>query len=178
MASTEHASTHKPQPMQVLPSFSRWGNYDGSKFLGKPYEPNAIIKNDMEFILMQRKPGGYRKPTEAQRDASRISNECSAKAVALYGETLADQRRRRKGADQGSCSAVTGGAQMDGFNDLFSKAIARAGIPGVFHLQEKGGRRAAGSFRTTMEWDLLVIRDLRLRGFRKGTLCSLPPTAG
>lgn len=45
----------------------------GSKFLGKPYEPNAIIKNDMEFILMQRKPGGYRKPTEAQREASRIS---------------------------------------------------------------------------------------------------------
>jgi modification methylase len=27
---------------------------NGSKFLGKPYEPNAIIKNDMEFILMQR----------------------------------------------------------------------------------------------------------------------------
>ena len=25
---------------------------NGSKFLGKPYEPNAIIKNDMEFILM------------------------------------------------------------------------------------------------------------------------------
>jgi DNA modification methylase len=39
----------------------------GSKFLGKPYEPNAIIKNDMEFILMQRKPGGYRKPSNAQR---------------------------------------------------------------------------------------------------------------
>ena len=38
---------------------------NGSKFLGKPYEPNAIIKNDMEFILMQRKPGGYRKPSEA-----------------------------------------------------------------------------------------------------------------
>ena len=30
---------------------------NGSKFLGKPYEPNAIIKNDIEFILMQRKPG-------------------------------------------------------------------------------------------------------------------------
>jgi modification methylase len=44
-------------------------------FLGKPYEPNAIIKNDIEFILMQRKPGGYRKPTEAQRDASRLSKE-------------------------------------------------------------------------------------------------------
>src|SRR5512139_3009328 len=27
----------------------------------------------MEFILMQRKPGGYRKPSNTQRDASRIS---------------------------------------------------------------------------------------------------------
>lgn len=43
-----------------------------SKFLGKPYEPNAIIKNDMEFILMQRKPGGYRKPTDEQRVLSKI----------------------------------------------------------------------------------------------------------
>jgi len=48
---------------------------NGSKFLGKPYEPNAIIKNDMEFILMQRKPGGYRKPTDQQRDASRIEKD-------------------------------------------------------------------------------------------------------
>ena len=48
---------------------------NGSRFLGKPYEPNAIIKNDMEFILMQRKPGGYRKPSEQQRDASRISKD-------------------------------------------------------------------------------------------------------
>ena len=47
----------------------------GGGFLGKPYEPNAIIKNDIEFILMQRKPGGYRQPTEAQRDASRIGKE-------------------------------------------------------------------------------------------------------
>jgi site-specific DNA-methyltransferase (adenine-specific) len=48
---------------------------NGSKFLGKPYEPNAIIKNDMEFILMQRKPGGYRKPTNTQRDSSRIERD-------------------------------------------------------------------------------------------------------
>jgi site-specific DNA-methyltransferase (adenine-specific) len=53
-------------------------NYEvenGSSFLGKPYEPNAIIKNDVEFILMLRKPGGYRQPTEEQRDASRLSKE-------------------------------------------------------------------------------------------------------
>ena len=36
---------------------------------------NAIIKNDMEFILMQRKPGGYRKPTQEQREASKLSKE-------------------------------------------------------------------------------------------------------
>jgi len=34
----------------------------GGAFLGKPYEPNAVIKNDIEFILMERKPGGYRQP--------------------------------------------------------------------------------------------------------------------
>lgn len=46
-----------------------------SSFLGKPYEPNAIIKNDVEYILMERKPGGYRKPTEQQRTDSRIEKE-------------------------------------------------------------------------------------------------------
>ena len=53
-------------------------NYEvenGSSFLGKPYEPNAIIKNDIEFILMLRKPGGYRKPTEGQRRASKLTKE-------------------------------------------------------------------------------------------------------
>jgi modification methylase len=48
---------------------------NGSRFLGKPYEPNAIIKNDMEFILMQRKPGGYRKPTDQQRRNSMIDKK-------------------------------------------------------------------------------------------------------
>ena len=42
-------------------------------FLGKPYEPNAVIKNDIEFILMQRKPGGYRKPSIAARALSLLS---------------------------------------------------------------------------------------------------------
>jgi len=45
----------------------------GAGFLGKPYEPNAVIKNDIEFILMERKPGGYRKPSLAERVLSVIS---------------------------------------------------------------------------------------------------------
>ena len=44
-------------------------------FLGKPYEPNAVIKNDIEFILMQRKPGGYRAPSVTTRVLSVISAE-------------------------------------------------------------------------------------------------------
>jgi DNA modification methylase len=51
--------------------FEAEGN--GSSFLGKPYEPNAVIKNDIEFILMERKPGGYRAPDLATRILSIIS---------------------------------------------------------------------------------------------------------
>jgi DNA modification methylase len=47
----------------------------GAGFLGKPYEPNAVIKNDIEFILMQRKPGGYRNPTVASRILSVIPED-------------------------------------------------------------------------------------------------------
>jgi DNA modification methylase len=47
---------------------------NGSSFLGKPYEPNAVIKNDLEYILMQRKPGGYRSPTVATRILSVIGD--------------------------------------------------------------------------------------------------------
>jgi DNA modification methylase len=46
---------------------------NGSRFLGKPYEPSGIIKNDIEYILMQRKPGAYRKPTLEMRVFSVIS---------------------------------------------------------------------------------------------------------
>jgi site-specific DNA-methyltransferase (adenine-specific) len=48
---------------------------NGTGFLGKPYEPNAIVKNDVEFILMLRKPGGYRQPSSEQREASRLTKQ-------------------------------------------------------------------------------------------------------
>lgn len=50
------------------------GNGAGG-FLGKPYEPNAVVKNDIEFILLFRKPGEYRHPTQLQRDMSMIGKE-------------------------------------------------------------------------------------------------------
>ena len=48
---------------------------NGTTFLGKPYEPNAVIKNDIEFILMQRKSGGYRAPDLSTRVLSLIRSE-------------------------------------------------------------------------------------------------------
>ena len=63
---------------------------NGTAFLGKPYEPNAVVKNDIEFILMQRKPGGYREPTEAMRVLSLIP-----RAIAP-GMVPADRHRSRR----------------------------------------------------------------------------------
>jgi modification methylase len=54
-------------------TFEASGN--GAGFLGKPYEPNAVIKNDIEFLLMERKPGGYRTPSVVTRVLSVISEE-------------------------------------------------------------------------------------------------------
>lgn len=54
-------------------SYEAKGN--GAGFLGKPYEPGAVIKNDIEYILMLRKPGGYRQPSLPERVLSVISAE-------------------------------------------------------------------------------------------------------
>jgi len=51
---------------------------NGGRFLGKPYEPNGIIKNDIEYILFQRKPGGYRSPNIDARLLSVISANAHA----------------------------------------------------------------------------------------------------
>jgi DNA modification methylase len=48
---------------------------NGGGFLGKPYEPNAVIKHDVEYILMERKPGSYRSPDPLTRLLSAISAE-------------------------------------------------------------------------------------------------------
>lgn len=45
---------------------------DNARFLGKPYEPGAVVQNDIEYVLLFRKPGGYRSPTTAQRILSVI----------------------------------------------------------------------------------------------------------
>jgi site-specific DNA-methyltransferase (adenine-specific) len=68
---------------------------NGSPFLGKPYEPNAIIKNDVEYILMFRKPGGYRAPTEEQRILSLIEKEYHSRWFrAIWTDVTGSNRER------------------------------------------------------------------------------------
>ena len=58
-------------------------------------------------------------------------------------------------------SAVTGGAQMDGFIDLFTGLITQAGIPEQYIFRKKAVE-LPGFFRPTKEWDLLVVRERTL----------------
>lgn len=85
-------------------------------------------------------------------------------AVAHYWRTRAAQRKKQEEngrADQGLRSAVTGGAQMDGFIDLFTNIITSAGVPRECVFRNKA-LELPGYFRPTKEWDLLVIRDNNL----------------
>ena len=68
---------------------------NGAPFLGKPYEPNAIIKNDVEYILIFRKPGGYRKPTGDQRLLSLIDKENHARWFRAVWEDIPGASRTK-----------------------------------------------------------------------------------
>jgi len=87
--------------------------------------------------------------------------ERTGQAVAHYWGTRSAQRQKQRQsgrADQGLRSAVTGGAQMDGFIELFTDLIADAGLPRDFVFRKKV-LELPGFFRATKEWDLLVIKD-------------------
>jgi hypothetical protein len=82
-------------------------------------------------------------------------------AVAQYWETRNYQRgRQTQGGrrDQGARTAVTGGAQLDGFIDLMTRAIVDAGVDEKFVFRKKT-LELPGYFRPTKEWDLLVVKD-------------------
>ena len=82
-------------------------------------------------------------------------------AVAHYWQTRKAQRdnqKKRGVSDAGLRSAVTGGAQMDGFIRLFTEIIIDAGMDEK-HVFRKRRLELPGFFRPTKEWDLLVVKD-------------------
>jgi len=84
-----------------------------------------------------------------------------AEAVAHYWLTRKAQTERQKKrgiSDAGLRSAVTGGAQMDGFINLFTNLIVDTGIDNRFLFRKKS-LELPGFFRPTKEWDLLVVKN-------------------
>jgi len=82
-------------------------------------------------------------------------------AVAHYWNTRKTQKEKQKKrgmSDAGLRSAVTGGAQMDGFINLFTNLIVESGIDVEFIFRKKA-LELPGFFRPTKEWDLLVIKN-------------------
>jgi len=48
---------------------------NGAGFYGKPYQPGAVIKNDVEYILFLRKGGEYRSVTPLQKALSMLTRQ-------------------------------------------------------------------------------------------------------
>ena len=91
-------------------------------------------------------------------------NQHVAKAVSHYWLTRRaqkDKQKKRGVSDAGLRSAVTGGAQMDGFIRLFRELIVDSGIDSQY-IYEKKALELPGFFRPTKEWDLLVIKKDQL----------------
>jgi site-specific DNA-methyltransferase (adenine-specific) len=65
-----------------------------SRFLGKPNLPNGVIKNDLEHVLLLRKPGGYRSPTAQQQELSFIPTEEYARLFSPVWTDVTGQGRR------------------------------------------------------------------------------------
>lgn len=85
-------------------------------------------------------------------------------AVSHYWKTRKQQAAKQDQygkKDQGARSAVTGGAQMNGFITLISELIVDSGIDrrNIFYHT---ALELPGFFRPTKEWDLLVIKNDQL----------------
>lgn len=86
------------------------------------------------------------------------------KAVQFYWQTRAGQTAKQRaggGSDQGSRSAVTGGAQMDGFIALLTRLVIEAGID-PSHIHHQNSLELPGYFRPSKRWDFLVVVEKQL----------------
>jgi hypothetical protein len=85
-------------------------------------------------------------------------------AVRLYWETRSKQSEKQRqsgGSDQGFRSAVTGGAQMDGFIELLTKLVIEAGIDRS-HIYYDQALELPGYFRPNKKWDFIVVVNSQL----------------
>src|SRR5271169_2902658 len=80
-------------------------------------------------------------------------------AVKFYWQTRSEQLQKQRaagGSDQGLRSAVTGGAQMDGFIKLLTRLVIEAGIDRA-HIYYQDSLELPGYFRPNKKWDFIVV---------------------
>lgn len=65
-----------------------------ARFLGKPYEPGAVVKNDIEYILLFRKPGGYNSPSTAERILSAIEADTHQRMFRQLWDDIKGERQK------------------------------------------------------------------------------------
>lgn len=137
-----------------------------ARFLGKPYEPGAVVKNDVEYILLFRKPGGYRSPDTVERVLSTIeadlhqrlfrqlwddvSGEPQIDHPAPYPADLAERLIRM--------FSFVGDAVLDPFAGTGSTAVAAS-------------RCGRNSMSVELEPEYVDIAEERIKGER-GTLTN------
>ncbi len=91
-------------------------------------------------------------------------NKYLAQAIARYWLTRQKQSQKQSTSgrsDQGARSAVTGGAQMDGFIKLITDLIIDSGADKSSIFYDKC-LELPGFFRPTKKWDLLLVKDNQL----------------
>jgi len=64
-----------------------------ARFLGKPYEPGAVVKNDLEYVLLFRKPGGYRSPSVEKRILSAIEADTHQRMFRQLWDDITGERQ-------------------------------------------------------------------------------------
>src|SRR5262249_22893237 len=57
---------------------------NGAGFYGKHYQPGAIVKNDVEYVLFLRKPGSYRKVDMLQKALSMLTKQEKQQSLTLF----------------------------------------------------------------------------------------------
>jgi DNA modification methylase len=137
-----------------------------ARFLGKPYEPGAVIKNDIEYVLLFRKPGGYRSPSVEEKVLSAIEADEHQKFFRQLWDDI-------KGEKQGEHPAPYPIKLADRLIRMFSfvgdtvlDPFAGTGTTGV-----AASRIGRNSVSVELEPKYVDIAEKRLKGER-GTLTN------
>jgi len=96
--------------------------------------------------------------------SSDIQQRLKAAVQHFWGtrETQAQKQGVSSGSkDAGARSAVTGGAQMNGFVDLVRELLCESGLP-TAHVYCEKHIELPGWYRPEKKWDLLVVADGKL----------------